>query len=250
MTAPPSAGQVITSSTATLSNPFPNGFTPPYGSSLGLLTNVNGNATFLDPNVKNPYSMRWNMGVQHQLSTNTMLEVLYIGNHSVHLPVDLTQLNGIPRQYLSTLATRDPNQSYLTASVPNPFAGLSTGTTTTFSSTTSPVQFLARYPEFTVGDSSTGWNSSGVLEENNNVGSSYFDSLNIGLTRRISQGFQLHVNYIKSRLIEFDSWLNDSDARPERRDSPSDHPNRLVIFWSLPTAVRQRPAFQYQLEAG
>jgi hypothetical protein len=230
MTAPPSAGQVVTATTATLSNPFPNGFTPPYGSGLGLLTNVDGTATFLDPNVKNPYSMRWNMGTQHQLSTNTMLEVLYIGNHSLHLPVDLTQLNGIPRQYLSTLPTRDPNQSYLTASVPNPFAGLSTGTTTNFSSTTSPVQLLAHYPEFTVGDSSTGWNSSGVLEENNNVGSSYFDSLNIGLTRRISKGFQLHVNYIKSRLIEFDSWLNDSDARPEKRDSPSDHPNRLVIF--------------------
>jgi hypothetical protein len=159
-----------------------------------------------------------------------MIEVLYIGNHSVHLPVDLTQLNGIPRQYLSTLATRDPNQTYLTASIPNPFAGLSTGTTSTFSSTTSPVQLLAHYPEFTVGDSSTGWNSSGVLEENNNVGSSYFDSLNIGFTKRISKGLQLHVNYIKSRLIEFDSWLNDSDARPEKRDSPSDHPNRLVIF--------------------
>ncbi len=242
LTAPPSAGQVITASSATLSNPFPKGFTPPYGSSLGLLTNVDGAATFLDPNVKNPYSMRWNMGMQRQLSTNTMLEVLYIGNHSVHLPVDLTQLNGIPRQYLSTLATRDPNQTYLTSSIPNPFAGLSTGTTTSFSSTTSPVQLLARYPEFTVGDSSTGWNSSGVLEENNNVGSSYFDSLNIGLTRRISKGFQLHVNYIKSRLIEFDSWLNDSDARPEKRDSPSDHPNRLVIFgvYQLPFGKGQQ----------
>jgi hypothetical protein len=249
MTAPPSAGQVVTASTATLSNPFPNGFTAPYGSSLGLLTNVDGTATFLDPRVKNPYSERWNFGVQHQLSTNTMLEVLYVGNHSVHLPVDLTQLNGIPRQYLSTLAIRDPNQSYLTSSVPNPFASLSTATTTTFSSTTSPVQLLARYPEFTVGESSTGWNTSGVLEENNNVGSSYFDSLNIGLTKRISQGLQLHVNYIKSRLIEFDSWLNDSDARPEKRDSPSDHPNRFVVYavYRLPFGKGQHFAIQSRL---
>ncbi len=44
-----------------------------------------------------------------------MLEVLYIGNHSLHLPVAVTQLNGIPRQYLSTLAVRDPAQGYLTS---------------------------------------------------------------------------------------------------------------------------------------
>ena len=242
MTAPPSAGQVVTASTPNLSNPFPNGFTAPFGSSLGLLTGVNGAVTFVNPLVKNPYSLRWNAGIQQQLSPNTMLEVLYIGNHSIHLPVAITQLNGIPRQYLSTYPLRDPNQAYLTASVPNPFAGLSTGTTTTFASTTSPVQLLARYPEFPVGDSSTGWNSSGVLEQNDNVGSSYFDSLNIGVRRRISNGLQMNVNYIKSRLIEFDSWLNDSDARPEKRVSPSDHPNRFVttMTYQLPIGKGQR----------
>jgi len=55
-----------------------------------------------------------------------MLEVVYIGNHAVHLPINYTQLNGIPRQYLSTLGTRDANQTYLTSSVANPFSGLQT----------------------------------------------------------------------------------------------------------------------------
>ena len=36
-----------------------------------------------------------------------VLEAVYIGNHSVHTPINLTQLNGIPRQYLSTLPVRD-----------------------------------------------------------------------------------------------------------------------------------------------
>lgn len=34
-------------------------------------------------------------------------EVVYIGNHGVHLPVAVTPLNGLPRQYLSTSPDRD-----------------------------------------------------------------------------------------------------------------------------------------------
>jgi hypothetical protein len=37
-------------------------------------------------------------------------------------------------------------------------------------------------------------------------------------------------------LIEYDSWLNDSDGRPERRVSPTDHPGRFVttVSYNLP----------------
>ena len=236
LSGPPSSGAAVSSTTATLSNPFPNGFSAPVGSGAGLLTNVGSSVSFFNPEVKNPYSLRWNFGVQEQLSSNTVLEVLYVGNHSVHLPVSFTQLNGIPRQYLSTLPVRDPNQSYLTASVPNPFNGLITSGTPS-GATTSPLQLLAPFPEFPVGDSSGGWSgSSGVIEQNNNVGSSYFDALNIQLRKRVSSGFQISTNFIHSKLIEFDSWLNDSDARPEKRISPTDHPNRFVV-----TVVYQLP---------
>jgi hypothetical protein len=229
LSAPSSSGAAVTSTTATLSNPFPNGFSSAVGSAAGLLTNVGSVASFFNPQVKNPYSLRWNFGLQEQLSSNTVLEVLYVGNHSVHLPVSFTQLNGIPRQYLSTLPVRDGNETYLSNSVPNPFSGLITSGTPS-GTTTSPAQLLATYPEFPVGDSSGGWSgSSGVIEQNNNVGSSYFESLNVQVRKRISSGLQISGNFIHSRLIEFDSWLNDSDARPEKRVSPTDHPNRFVV---------------------
>ena len=35
------------------------------------------------------------MGIQQSLSNDLMLEIVYIGNHSVHLPIDATQLNGL-----------------------------------------------------------------------------------------------------------------------------------------------------------
>jgi hypothetical protein len=91
-------------------------------------------------------------------------------------------------------------------------------------------QLLARYPQFPVGDSAGGWSGSGgVLEFNNDVGSSYFNSLNVHLTKRTSKGLMLTTNFIYSKMIERLSWLNDSDATLERRVSPNDRPLRVVI---------------------
>lgn len=238
----PASGALVTSTTPTLSNPFPAGLTLPVGSSVGLLTGVGGTATFIDPNVKTPYSERWNIGIQHTITKDTVLEVLYIGNHSLHLPVSVTQLNGIPRQFLSTYPFRDPNQAYLTNTVANPFNGLIASGTPS-GANTNPAQLLARYPQFTVGDSASGWSgSTGVIEQNNPVGSSYFGSLNIGVRRRFSNSLSLNFNYIKSRLIEFDSWLNASDARPEKRVSPSDHPQRFVAtaIYAIPMPIHSK----------
>ena len=152
----------------------------------------------------------------------------------MHLPINFTQLNGIPRQFLSTLATRDPNQTYLANSVANPFSGLQTSQNT---ATTTPAQFLARYPEFPVGDGSGGWSGSGgVLEQNLNDGRSYFQSVNIRLQKRASHGITFVFNYIYSRLMEQMTWLNDSDPVPEKRVSPIDHPQRYVtaITYEIP----------------
>ncbi|ADW71077.1 outer membrane beta-barrel protein [Granulicella tundricola] len=91
----------------TLSNPFPNGFTVAPGSSLGASTFLGQTVAFAAPAVHDPYSLRWNLGVQQSLTPSLLVEVDYVGNHSVHLPVGATQLNVIPRQLLSTLATRD-----------------------------------------------------------------------------------------------------------------------------------------------
>jgi hypothetical protein len=227
----------------TLSNPFPSGFLQPTGSSLGLLTYAGQAVTLINPVVKSPYSLRWNIGFQQSLTKDMMLEVVYIGNHSVHLPIDYTQLNGIPRQYLSTLTTRDPNQTYLTGSAANPFSGLQTSQNT---ATTTAVQLLARYPEFPVGDSSTGWSGSGgVLEQNLNDGSSYFNSLNVRLQKRASHGLTFVFNYIYSRLMEQVTWLNDSDPVPEKRDASIDHPQRYVVAMTYELPIGKGKAVDF-----
>jgi Carboxypeptidase regulatory-like domain len=211
----------------TLSNPFPTGILQPVGSAAGLATFNGQNVIFLNPKMANPYSQRWTVGVQHAITPNTLIEVAYIGNHAVHLPVAFVQLNGIPRQFLSTLPRRDQTLiTTLTASVPNPFAGLLPGTSLNGTNTTVQ-QVLAPFPQYPVTDSTTF--SSGLVERNANLGSSYFHSLNVRLEKRLSKGLQLVGIYGFSKLIERDEFLNATDLNPEKRISPFDHTHRFVV---------------------
>ena len=173
----------------TLANPFPGGaFLQPAGSSAGLLTNAGQAINFMNPDMKSPYSVRWNLSIQYQLTPNLVLEAAYIGNHSLHLPVTYTQLNGIPRQYLSTALLRDQAViNTLSATSSNPFFGLQTATST--STTVTTAQILSKYPQFPVGQASPG--SSGVVMNDNSVGSSQYNSFNFSARRRFSHGLTL-----------------------------------------------------------
>ena len=42
---------------------------------------------FMDPYAKNPYSMQWNFGIQHQLGTSTIVNVNYVGSGSRRMDV-------------------------------------------------------------------------------------------------------------------------------------------------------------------
>jgi hypothetical protein len=211
---------------ATLADPFPNGIQQPAGASAGLNTFAGQAINFMNPRMKSPYSVRWNLSVQYQLTPNLVMEVAYIGNHSVHLPVTYTQFNGIPRQYLSTAPFRDQAAiNTLTATTPNPFFGLQTATGT--SKTITVAQLLARYPQFPVGTSSPG--SSGVVMNDNSIGSSYYNSFNLRVQRRLSHGISLIGAFMRSKMIDQTTWLNDSDPVPERRISPFFRPMRFSV---------------------
>jgi TonB dependent receptor len=220
---------------ATLSNPFPGGnIQQPLGSSLGLSTFLGQTISFLAPQQKNPYAVRWNFGIQHQLDSNTVVEAMYMGNHGVHLPVAYTQLDGLPSQYLSTLPTRDQNliNTLSSTSPANPFFGLPNIATST-SKNISVAQLLSAYPQFPAGQGSGG---TGVIVNNADIGSSYYQSLNARIQKRFSGGLTFVGNYGFSKLIERTTWLNYPDTQLEKRISPFDHTNRFVlaISYDLP----------------
>lgn len=61
-------------------NPFPSGALP-------QLTPFEQVQWYMDPNFRNPYSMQWNFGVQHQISNDTVVTVNYVGSGSRRLDI-------------------------------------------------------------------------------------------------------------------------------------------------------------------
>jgi hypothetical protein len=55
-------------------------------------------ATWIDPHLKNPYTMTWNVNIQHELSKNYVLTGIYSGSGSVDLTGTM-QVNVIPYGY-------------------------------------------------------------------------------------------------------------------------------------------------------
>jgi hypothetical protein len=55
------------------------------GTALPPATPFTSVALFRDPYAKNPYSDQWQFGIQQALSTNSTLELDYVGSHSGHL---------------------------------------------------------------------------------------------------------------------------------------------------------------------
>ncbi len=221
----------------TLSNPFPV-ILQPAGSSQGLATFVGQSVSFLNPKMKNPYSERWEFDIQQQLSTNLMLEIGYIGNRSVDLPIEQTEFNMLPRSLLSTSAYRDAADNaiigILGASVPNPFAGLIPTGGNLNGKTVALSQILAPYPEFPVevnGGSLAG-GVTGVVEQNNTAGASWYNSLNVRVEKRYSDGLTLIGNYTYSKMMEQVDYLNDTDTAPETRTSLFDHPHHIALGFS------------------
>lgn len=206
--------------TATLSDPFPNGIQQPSGSSKGTGTFLGQAITFFNPQIRNPYAVRWELSIQQQLRGQMVLEVAYIGNHAMHLPIN-TNLNYIPRQFLSTSLVRDTaNTNLLSGVVPNPFKGLLPNSSSLNGSTVALQQLTLPYPQFPI---------NGVTMQNNSAGSSYFESLNVRLQKRFTNGLTLLENFIWNSLIDRLAYLNPSDPAPEKRRSSDSRPLRNIV---------------------
>jgi hypothetical protein len=212
---------------ATLSNPFPTGILLPTGSTAGASTFLGQQIQFFNPSVHNPYSLRWNFGIQETLPFKMVLEVAYIGSHSVALPISQVQLDYLPRQYESTSPVYDSSTiTRLTSTVTNPMVGLVPNSSTLNASKISVAQLLAPFPQYPVGAGT----SNGILEDYVQAGESYYNSLNVRLQKVMTNGLTLLNNFVYNSMMERMSYLNDSDTAPEKRISLDSRPLRDVFF--------------------
>lgn len=220
-----------------LANPYPTGLVAPAGSSAGASTALGQTISFLSPKQHDMYSERWDLDIQHELTHNTMLEAIYMGNHALHLDVTEQNINAIEKQYLNTNPWLDENRATaMGKQVANPFAGLLplggslNDATTALSALTTP------YPQF---------GSNAVDEYNETIGQSWFESGMLHLEQRASHGLTLTANYVFSKLIEQDTRLNDEDNFLERRISPFDHTQHFTVGGTYNLPFGKGRAFQF-----
>jgi hypothetical protein len=217
---------------ASLSNPFPNNnLLQPVGSSLGVNLDV-GNAlgSVGYGNVRNPYTMQWSLGIQRLLPGQFLLDLSYVGSKSVALPVDLygdstamgSDINTLPRQYLSTSPTLDQsNVDFLTAPVANPFAGLPQFQgTDMYGPEVARMNLLVPYPQF---------HSINVIGTG---GMSWYHALQARVERRMRSGFTFLANYTWSKNMKATSYLNPSDTHPEHVIENTD-PGQVITLGGI-----------------
>jgi hypothetical protein len=204
----------------TLSSPFPNGFVQPAGSSLGASTFIGQAISFLAPVQHDPYSERWDLGVQRTITNSTMIEALYVGNHGLHLPVSSQNLNATQLQYLTTAPYRNQDLAGgAGSSVTNPFAGLEPNSSNCNGSTIALSTLMLGNPQFCTG---------AVTIQNQTIGQSYFHEAILHVEQRAKHGLTLTANYSFAKMTEADTFLNDEDSMPTRRISPFDHTHHFT----------------------
>jgi hypothetical protein len=242
-------------------NPFPNGVVYPQGTKYGKLNMWGlGNGTQLGYNFNNGDIYQWNAGVQRELKGNMLLEVVYTGSRSHHLPL----VNAANKDFVSAANRVKYGSLGLFQQVPNPFYPLFQGPNAIFNvpastynnPTIAQINLLRPYPQFDGYFSD--WPGSGDPE-----GNSRYDALQIRLEKRYSSGLYFLGSYTFSRLLndgpQSNSWLGDTSTgsgwglqdptniRGEWSRSAGDVPHRLVFSWGYELPVGRGKRFGGQM---
>jgi hypothetical protein len=195
------------------------------GSGITILdkaTALSNTANWIPPKVQDPYSINWNLGVQHSFGKNYTAEVNYVGTRGIHL--NLQDILGLQASVTSTnfLPTylQAPSQATLDA-LP---LSLNTDPATGFPMVGTRGSFDSTY-------SNAGFGCFGSLQANGAFGPpcepfitafvprgwSNYHGLQGGLSRRFSNGLTFQAAYTWSHTIDNSTAdFHTSDITPRR----------------------------------
>ncbi|MGQ9632841.1 MAG: carboxypeptidase regulatory-like domain-containing protein [Bryobacteraceae bacterium] len=246
-----------------LNDPFPvrpdgTRFDKPLRNSLGAMATVGAGWTY--PNYKyHARQQRWRIGIERQIGTHDVVEVSYEGSYASNLTTNIARHKGVPSTMYNFTQTRnDTVANYLSATVPNPFYGITTAGTV-------PSNANAIYPD-SVKNNSTLWtwmatqsiftspnrSRSALLfgDPNGNVNVpeprfySRTHSIVVSYNHRFARGLSATVGY---------TWLLRKDARSYFQGwHPDDPTNPQVPYWQKATLAPHRltGTFVYDLPFG
>jgi hypothetical protein len=183
---------------------------------------------YTDPSYgRPPMIQNWSFEIQHQLATDLIMDIAYVGEHSVSLRSNYDAVNTLSPKYFS-LGSALGNPIGSQTAVPLPYAGFPGGLDV--------AQGLVPFPQY------FGFNTDGALE---NLGQSTYDALEGQLTRRFHNGLNLMASYTWSKsLTDADSALpyfatlhqggapsNVFDRRVDKAISNQDLPQNFVLSY-------------------
>jgi Carboxypeptidase regulatory-like domain len=194
---------------------------------------------YTDPSYgRPPMIQNWSLEVQHQLATDLIMSIAYVGEHSVSLRSNYDAVNTLNPQYFS-LGSLLYTQIGAQSTVPLPYPTFPTGAIV--------AQALLPFPQY------YGFNTDGQLE---NLGQSTYHALEAQLTRRFHNGLNLMASYTWSKtLTDADAALpffatlhqggapqNVFDRRGDKAISNQDLPQNFVLsyIYELPFGKNKR----------
>jgi hypothetical protein len=229
---------------ATLSNPFPSGLMQPIGndaSRLGELEGGTPGGTL--PNEAYPYAQQWNLNVEQQFGSKTVLEVGYGGSKGTHLPLYQLNVDQLPDQY-------DAMGPALLNPVANPFLGKVPSTSGLLGTATTIAAgyLLDPYPQYL-----------SLTAFSPYIGGSNYNSLQVKFKRQLGAGGTILASYTWSRLISdtdtLTSWLEAAqpggqygtqdayNRKADRSLSANDVPQNFVLSYVVDVPVGQNRRF-------
>jgi Carboxypeptidase regulatory-like domain/TonB dependent receptor-like, beta-barrel len=162
----------------------PVGLTPTAGLGQGVFA--------VNSTLGSGYAQQWNVSVQRELTTNTAVEVSYVGSKITHIGIPDSNINQLTEEQLQLGPA-------LLARVPNPFFGLIPRSSSIGDPTVTVAQLMKPYPEYTA-----------VSLYRNNVGTSNYRGLTFSIRQRLSRGLTYSAAYTRSKLIDTASSVFDA----------------------------------------
>lgn len=157
----------------------PVGATPDAGLGQGVFA--------VDAALGSGYAQQWNVSVQRELTTNTVVEVSYLGSKITNVGIPDSNINQLTEEQLrlgSTLLDR----------VPNPFFGIVPRSSSIGDPTITRAQLLKPFPDYTA-----------VSFYRNNVGTTNYQGLSFSIRQRMSRGLTYSAAYTRSKLTDIAS---------------------------------------------
>jgi hypothetical protein len=185
----------------TVSNPFPLGVNPITGSSLGRLTNVGQDVTYIDQFATHPDFKTWSLEYQHEMGSNVAMTIGYLGSKGSNLWIGGTNDSSTQMNQLDPSIAAAQGAS-LNDQVPNPFAGQGLGNE---NATISRGQLLRPFPQY-----------QSVFAKRVDTGRSTYNAVKLVLEKRFRGNWGAKLNYTysdqKDNIYESANRLSDEES--------------------------------------